>query len=140
MLALCRSDLKKLVPMSSAVELMKVAFLELSEGRAQAPVRAVVEVNDDPSAMLMMPGYVPKSNALGFKVVNFFAGNPSKRGLPTIHAIVCLIDDVTGEPLGVMEGGYVTALRTDRHRSGGARCHPGGRRLRGATHRKNHCR
>ena len=112
MLALSRSDLKQLVPMNDAVELMKVAFLELSEGRAQAPVRAVVEVNDDPSAMLMMPGYVPASSALGFKVVSFFSGNPSKRGLPTIHAIVCLIDDVTGEPLGIMEGGYVTALRT----------------------------
>ncbi len=112
MLALSRSDLKQLVPMKDAVELMKVAFLELSEGRAQAPVRGVVEVNDDPSAMLMMPGYVPASHALGFKVVNFFAGNPSKRNLPTIHAIVCLIDDVTGEPLGIMEGGFVTALRT----------------------------
>ena len=112
MLALSRSDLKQLVPMRDAVELMKVAFLELSEGRAQAPVRAVVEVNDDPSAMLMMPGYVPASHALGFKVVNFFAGNPAKRNLPTIHAIVCLVDDVTGEPLGVMEGGFVTALRT----------------------------
>lgn len=112
MLALSRSDLKQLVPMKDAVELMKVAFRELSEGRALAPVRGVVEVNDDPSAMLMMPGYVPASNALGFKVVNFFAGNPSKRNLPTIHAIVCLIDDVTGEPLGVMEGGFVTALRT----------------------------
>lgn len=112
MLALSRSDLKQLVSMREAVELMKVAFRELSEGRAQAPVRAVVEVNDDPSAMLMMPGYVPASNALGFKVVNFFSGNPSKRNLPTIHAIVCLIDDTTGEPLGVMEGGFVTALRT----------------------------
>ncbi|MEZ4505630.1 MAG: ornithine cyclodeaminase [Thermomicrobiales bacterium] len=112
MLALSRSDLKQLVPMKDAVELMKIAFQELSEGRAEAPVRAVVDVNDDPSAMLMMPGYVPASHALGFKVVNFFAGNPSKRGLPTLHAIVCLIDDVTGEPLGVMEGGFVTALRT----------------------------
>lgn len=98
--------------MQDAVELMKIAFRELSEGRAQAPVRAVVEVNEDPSAMLMMPGYVPASHALGFKVVNFFAGNPTKRGLPTLHAIVCLVDDLTGEPLGVMEGGYVTALRT----------------------------
>lgn len=112
MLSLSRSDLKQLVPMKDAVELMKVAFRELSEGRAQAPVRSVVEVNDDPSAMLMMPGYVPASNALGFKVVNFFSGNPIKRDLPTIHAIVCLIDDITGAPLGIMEGGYVTALRT----------------------------
>ncbi|MCO5221692.1 MAG: ornithine cyclodeaminase [Thermomicrobiales bacterium] len=97
--------------MREAVELMKTAFHELTEGRAQAPVRAVVEVNDDPSAMLMMPGFVPASNALGFKVVNFFSGNPAK-GLPTINAIVCLIDAETGEPLGIMDGGYVTALRT----------------------------
>jgi alanine dehydrogenase len=110
-LALSRSDLKQLVPMREAVELMKTAFLELSEGRAKAPVRAVVEVNDDPSAMLMMPGFVPAASALGFKVVDFFAGNPS-RGLPTINAIVCLMDQDTGVPLGIMEGGYITALRT----------------------------
>ncbi len=111
MLALSRSDLKALVPMGQAVELMKVAFRELTEGRALAPVRSSVPVNDDPSAMLMMPGYVPASGALGFKTVNFFAGNPA-RGLPTIHAIVCLIDPDTGIPLGIMEGGWVTALRT----------------------------
>ncbi len=111
MLALSRSDLKTLVPMDDAVELMKVAFRELSAGRALAPVRTSVPVNDDPSAMLMMPGYVPASGALGFKTVNFFAGN-LERGLPRIHAIVCLIDPVTGVPLAIMEGGYVTALRT----------------------------
>ncbi|MGD9713555.1 MAG: ornithine cyclodeaminase family protein [Thermomicrobiales bacterium] len=111
MLALSRTDLKSLIPMKDAVELMKLAFRELSAGRAQAPVRSVLTVNDDPSAMLMMPGYVPENGALGFKTVNFFAGNP-KRGLPTIHAIVCLIDPETGIPLAIMEGGFVTALRT----------------------------
>lgn len=111
MLALSRSDLKQLVPMRDAVELMKTAFHELSEGRATAPVRTAVEVDDQASAMLMMPGFVPAAKALGFKVVNFFPGNPAK-GLSTINAIVCLIDSGTGEPLGIMEGGYVTALRT----------------------------
>ena len=111
MLALSRSDLKRLVPMRAAVELMKSAFLELSEGRAQAPVRTAVEVDAHHSAMLMMPGFVPAEKALGFKVVNFFPGNPT-RGLPTINAVVCLIDSATGEPLAIMEGGFVTALRT----------------------------
>lgn len=111
MLALSRSDLKQLVPMREAVELMKSAFRELSEGRAQAPVRTAVEVDEQHSAMLMMPGFVPAEKALGFKVVNFFPGNPAL-GLPTINAIVCLIDSGTGQPLGIMEGGYVTALRT----------------------------
>ncbi len=111
MLALSRGDLKQLVPMRDAVELMKTAFRELSEGRATAPVRTAVEVDEKASAMLMMPGFVPAEKALGFKVVNFFPENPG-RGLPTIHAIVCLIDSETGKPLGIMEGGYVTALRT----------------------------
>ena len=111
MLALSRSDLKQLVPMQAAVELMKTAFLELSEGRAVAPVRTAIDVDDNPSVMLMMPGFVPAAGALGFKVVNVFAGNPAI-GLPMINAIVCLIDAHTGEPLGIMDGGFVTALRT----------------------------
>jgi ornithine cyclodeaminase/alanine dehydrogenase-like protein (mu-crystallin family) len=110
-LALSREDLKSLVPMRQAVELMKDAFRELSAGRAQAPLRSVLDVNDDPSALLMMPGYVPANAALGFKMVSFFGANP-QRGLPTIHALVCLIDHETGTPLGIMEGGFVTALRT----------------------------
>ena len=111
MLVLSRSDLRQLVPMRDAVELMKTAFRELSEGRAEAPVRTAVVVDENASAMLMMPGFVPAAKALGFKVVNYFPGNPAK-GLPTINAIVCLIDSETGEPLGIMEGGYVTSLRT----------------------------
>src|SRR5215212_2142476 len=90
---------------------MKLAFSELSAGRATSPLRTVIDVNDDPSALLIMPAYVPAASSLGFKVVSFFGGNPS-RELPTIQAIVCLIDDETGTPLAIMEGGYVTALRT----------------------------
>lgn len=111
MLALSKSDLKRLVPMSDAIALMKIAFAELSAGRAVSPVRSVLEVNHDPSAMLIMPALVPAASALGFKMVAFFSGNP-KRNLPTIHALVCLIDHETGLPLAIMEGGYVTALRT----------------------------
>ncbi len=111
MLALSRSDLKRLVPMPEAIELMKLAFAELSAGRATSPLRTVIDVNHDPSAMLIMPAYVPAASSLGFKVVSFFGGNPS-RDLPTIHAIVCLVDHANGIPLAIIEGGYVTALRT----------------------------
>ncbi len=97
--------------MPDAVELMKLAFAELSAGRAVSPLRSVLEVNQDPSAMLLMPAHVPASGALGFKAVSFFSGN-ARRGLPTIHALVCLIDNETGVPLAILEGGYVTALRT----------------------------
>jgi ornithine cyclodeaminase/alanine dehydrogenase-like protein (mu-crystallin family) len=111
MLILTRSDVKKLVPMSDAIELMKLAFSELSAGRAVSPVRMVVDVNHEPSMVLIMPAYVPAASALGFKNVNFFGGNPG-RNLPVLNATVSLIDDVTGVPIALMDGGYLTALRT----------------------------
>jgi ornithine cyclodeaminase len=109
-LVLSRSDLQSLVPMKDAVELMKIAFRELAAGRATAPLRTVIDV-DDAGATLLMPGFVPAERALGFKVVSVFGGNRDK-GLPTIHALVCLVDSETGAPVAIMEGGFLTALRT----------------------------
>ena len=111
MLALSRADLRQLVTMPEAIELMKVAFRELSNGRAQSPLRTVIDVEHGSSATLLMPAYVPAEGALGLKVVSVFQANPSKQ-LPTIHALVCLVDHETGAPLAIMEGAFVTALRT----------------------------
>lgn len=111
MLALSRSDLRRAVAMVDAVELMKVAFRELSAGRAHSPVRAVVQLGDATSMLLSMPGFVPSERAAGIKVVSFFGGNAGT-DVPVIHALVYMIDSETGVPLGIMEGGYVTALRT----------------------------
>lgn len=110
MLVLNRRDIQSLVPMREAIELMKVAFRELSAGRAASPLRGVVPV-DQQSVTLLMPAYVPAAKALGFKVVSVFEGNRDK-GLPTIAAMVCLIDESTGVPVAIMNGSYLTALRT----------------------------
>lgn len=111
MRALSRSDLRQAVPMRDAVELMKVAFRELSAGRALSPVRTVVTIGDPNSMMLSMPGYVASEYAAGIKIVSYFGGNAGT-DLPIIHALVYMIDAASGRPLGVMEGGYVTSLRT----------------------------
>lgn len=111
MRALAKSDLRQAVPMRDAVELMKIAFRELSAGRAVSPVRAQVPIGSPNSLLLSMPGYVASEKAAGIKIVSFFGGNAGT-GIPVIHALVYMIDAATGRPLGIMEGGYVTALRT----------------------------
>ncbi|MDP9368580.1 MAG: ornithine cyclodeaminase [Chloroflexota bacterium] len=111
MRALTRAELRRLVPMTDAIELMKVAFAELSAGRAASPLRTVLPLHDGAADALYMPAYVPALGALGVKVVSVFSGNPS-RGLPLIHALVCLTDPETGEPLAILDGTYLTALRT----------------------------
>jgi len=111
MLALTREDVRRLVPMPDAIALMKTAFAELSAGRVASPLRTVVPLPEVEGDALFMPARVPAAKALGVKVVSVVKTNPA-RGLPVIHALVCLIDDETGQPLAIMDGTYLTALRT----------------------------
>ena len=111
MLALSRAEIRQLVPMGEAVELMKVAFADLSAGKAQSPLRTVLDVAEHEGAALFMPAYVPGGEALGVKVVSVFRQNPGKN-LPLIHALVVIVDPETGQPLAILDGTYLTALRT----------------------------
>jgi len=61
--------------------------------------------------MFMMPAYLPGLQALGFKMISIFQEN-SQRGLPTGNALVCVLDPETGVPEALMNGAYLTALRT----------------------------
>lgn len=110
MLVLTKSDVQQLVPMRDAIEVVKLAFQELSAGRAESPLRSVVPVEEG-AVTLLMPAYVPAAQALGFKVVSVFEGNRA-HGIPTISAMVCLLDESTGAPSAIMNGAYLTALRT----------------------------
>src|SRR5918993_1722701 len=111
MLVLTRSQVRELVPMPDAIELMKTAFAELSAGRTQSPLRTVIPIPEVEGDALFMPAYVPAMDALGLKTVSVFRRNPEV-GLPVIHAIVGLVDPGTGQPLAIMDGTYLTALRT----------------------------
>ena len=46
MLVLTRSQIRELVPMPDAIELMKMAFSELSAGRTVSPLRTVISLAD----------------------------------------------------------------------------------------------
>ncbi|MEA4847227.1 MAG: ornithine cyclodeaminase family protein [Clostridiaceae bacterium] len=58
-----------------------------------------------------MPAYVDSLKAMGIKFVSAYAKNPEK-GLPYIHAVIILTEPETGCPLAVVDGTYITAVRT----------------------------
>jgi ornithine cyclodeaminase/alanine dehydrogenase-like protein (mu-crystallin family) len=58
-----------------------------------------------------MPSAVAQPRALGAKIVSVFRANAA-RGLPTVTSIYVLSDYETGAPLAIMDGGYLTAIRT----------------------------
>ena len=111
MLVLSRDHVRSLVPMPVAIDLMKNVFAELSAGRTNSPLRTVIPLPDRKADALFMPAFVPAMDALGMKSVNVFRQNLDC-GLPVIHAVVILIDTETGQPMALMDGTYLTALRT----------------------------
>lgn len=58
-----------------------------------------------------MPAYLEEENITGVKIVNVHPGNPA-RGLPTVMALIVLISPETGAPIAVMDGTYLTDVRT----------------------------
>jgi ornithine cyclodeaminase/alanine dehydrogenase-like protein (mu-crystallin family) len=61
--------------------------------------------------LLAMPCAVAEPPALGAKIVSVFRDNPA-RGLPTVTSVYVLSDYATGAPQALMDGGYLTGIRT----------------------------
>jgi len=57
----------------------------------------------------LMPALTP--DGLGLKAVTFYPSN-ADRGIPTHMATIFLVDPQTGTPLAIMDGRYITEMRT----------------------------
>lgn len=108
---LSSEDVRRALPMRQAIEAIKDAFTQLSAGQADAPLRTALDVNNHNGVTLFMPGYLSADDQMAVKIVSVFNDNPDK-GLPLIHALVVVVDAKTGAPAAVMDGTYLTALRT----------------------------
>ncbi len=105
------ADVRQAVTMAEAIQAVKGAYVQLSAGQAVVPLRTPVPVERREGVTLFMPAYLSASDALGAKIVSVFPGNLA-RGLPLIHAVVVVVDAETGRPIALMDGTYITALRT----------------------------
>jgi ornithine cyclodeaminase/alanine dehydrogenase-like protein (mu-crystallin family) len=74
-------------------------------------LRVGVEPPGGEGVLLAMPCAVAEPPALGAKIVSVFRGNVA-RGLPTVTSTYVLSDYETGAPLAIMDGSYLTAIRT----------------------------
>jgi ornithine cyclodeaminase len=102
-------DVTAALPMPKAIEIMKHAFGQLSAGQATVPLRS--KISSDKGDTLLMPAYLRGSQDLGIKIVSIYKDNPIK-GIPTVTAIVIVLDSQTGQPRALIEGDSLTAIRT----------------------------
>lgn len=99
------------VTIKEAISAVKDAFIQLSAQEAVVPMRSQIQVAKGKGISLFMPAYLEKSHSLGAKIVSVFPDNTSKN-LPTIFAVVIILDADTGRPRAILDGTFLTALRT----------------------------
>jgi ornithine cyclodeaminase len=108
---LTATDVREALPMAQAVAAMQEAFRQYSSGEADVPLRTRLEVPGQSGLTLIMPAYLRRTGDMAVKIVSVFSRNP-ERALPTILAAVLVIDSSSGQPLALLEGASLTALRT----------------------------
>ncbi|MGB9696116.1 MAG: ornithine cyclodeaminase family protein [Ignavibacteria bacterium] len=109
-LVLTKEEVMKVLNMADCIKAVEKAFIELAKGSAILPLRTTIKTEDGIS--LYMPAYLKESQALACKVVTVYKNNPSKFHLPTTIGKVLLQDPATGEVICIMDGSYLTAVRT----------------------------
>ncbi len=108
LLYLSRSDVERLLDVDAMLDALAAALVIFSSGKASVPPRTAVRL--DGGLLGVMPGHVP-GVALETKLVSVFPGN-EEHGLPSHQALIALFDENTGAPQALMDGTYITAIRT----------------------------
>jgi ornithine cyclodeaminase/alanine dehydrogenase-like protein (mu-crystallin family) len=106
---LTAKDIRTALPMRAAIDAVGQAFSQFSAGQAEVPLRT--RLSTEKGVTLLMPAYLRASQHLAVKTVSVYADNPGL-GLPTVTALVQVLDPRTGMPRALLEGDTLTALRT----------------------------
>ena len=111
MVILNKKQINKMVSMNEAIEAMKTAFVQLSNGEAIIPTRLSTDVPEKNATSLVMPAYSLDSPYYTVKIVSVNYSNPQK-GLPLLHSSVQVFDVSKGNMVATLDGESVTAIRT----------------------------
>ena len=109
MLVIGKSDLERLLTPAAVIRALESAFAEYARGQARVPTRLALPAGED-GLLLVMPSTLA-GTALGAKLVSVYGKN-RERGLPTIFATYVLLEPETGRPQAILEGGFLTGIRT----------------------------
>ncbi|MAH80656.1 MAG: ornithine cyclodeaminase family protein [Rickettsiales bacterium] len=99
------------ITMKESLKVVEKAFVEYSLGKSKMPSKVYLDLPEFNGDFRAMPAYESSQQFAGVKWVNVHANNP-KIGLPTVMGTILLNNPETAEPLAVVEGTRLTALRT----------------------------
>lgn len=109
LLYLSREDVERLLDIDAMLDALAKALISFSAGVTTVPPRVGIRI-PELGILGTMPGYVP-GVALEVKLVSVFPGN-HHHALPSHQGVIALFDETNGTPLAIIDGTYITAIRT----------------------------
>ena len=106
-----QNDIENVFNMKDAIVAAKDALEFYSKGASNIPLRINIDIPKEKGQSLYMPGYVEEADALGVKIVSMYPENKNK-GLDSVLSTMVLKNSKTGEICSILDGTYLTQLRT----------------------------
>ena len=110
MLILTRADIQRLIRTQAVIDAVEAAHAALARGTAHQSLEAPTPLADG-AVMLPMCAALDNPAVAGVKVLTDVPGNHS-RSLPTQQSTITVIDPLTGQCRGVLDGIEITRQRT----------------------------
>ena len=105
-------EVKKTLSLSEVTEAVESAFEQKGFGHVQMPAKIYLYYRKYDGDLRTMPAFLEDMDVSAVKIVNVHPRNPTKNSLPTVMAVITLIDPSTGAPVAIMGGTTITDMRT----------------------------
>jgi alanine dehydrogenase len=105
-------EVKQLLSMSEVMDAVETAFKEKGLRRVQMPAKIYLFYKRHNGDLRAMPSYLEELDISAVKIVNSHPDNRTKHALPTVMAVIVLIDPKSGFPMAIMGGKTITDIRT----------------------------
>jgi ornithine cyclodeaminase/alanine dehydrogenase-like protein (mu-crystallin family) len=112
MRTLTRSQVEQALPFHACMQAMREAMQRTSAGECTLPLRQFMPIPERAGKLGLMPGYLGgDADCFGVKIVSKYE-RPANDPHGSHVGAVMIFEAATGLPVGLLEGGALTAIRT----------------------------
>ena len=109
--ALSRENILALADMDRILESVEDIYRSKAQDKTVVWPTVFHDFKTGEKDMDIRSGYISSQGLHGLKVINWTAANPEK-GLPALVGVILVFDTESGLPLGLLDGGLITGMRT----------------------------
>lgn len=109
MLVLSNCEIEEFLNMGEVLKAVEYAFKLHAKGKVIMPPKLYLDLPEYQGDFRAMPAYIDGS--AGIKWVSVYPNN-REHNLPSVMAIIILCNPNTGYPFAIMDGTYITSMRT----------------------------